>query len=55
MDASNDYDQGQFETPIGYVAKSSGPGQVYFEVLKTVGDNGGEFISAPQVIKNTFI
>ncbi len=51
MDASNDYDQGEFETFIGYVAKSTGPGQVYFEVVKTIGDNDGaeRYIAAPQV------
>ena len=34
MDAANDYDS-DFETPLGYVGKSTGPGQVYFDVMKT--------------------
>ncbi len=46
MDATNDYDS-ELETPLGYVGKSTGPGQVYFDVVKT---DGNDHIEGEQVV-----
>ncbi len=45
MDAANDYDS-EFETNLGYVAKSTGAGQVYFNVMRLT-DPG--YMEGPQV------